>query len=132
MSLNSPTSLGQAQILSALGQQLRERYEPVVNEPLPDRLGALSRSSNESRRNRRRVRPTISFLRPAALGLPCPEVSNAPPPEPLRRSAPPIPDGGSVARRVFWATLSQAQEGQDCDHDDDEADDVDEAVHEDS
>jgi Anti-sigma factor NepR len=41
MSLNSPTSLGQAQILSALGQQLRERYEPVVKEPLPDRLGAL-------------------------------------------------------------------------------------------
>ena len=31
----------EAQILSALGQQLRERYEPVVKEPLPDRLGAL-------------------------------------------------------------------------------------------
>jgi Anti-sigma factor NepR len=41
MSLNCPTSLGQAQILSALGQQLRERYDPVVEEPLPDRLGAL-------------------------------------------------------------------------------------------
>ena len=41
MSLNSPTSLGQAQILSALGQKLRERYEPVVKEPLPEHLGAL-------------------------------------------------------------------------------------------
>jgi Anti-sigma factor NepR len=41
MSLNSPTSLGQAQILSALGQKLRERYEPVVKEPLPENIGAL-------------------------------------------------------------------------------------------
>ena len=39
--LNSPTSLGQAQLLSVLGRQLRETYEPVVNEPLPERLGIL-------------------------------------------------------------------------------------------
>jgi hypothetical protein len=40
---NSPTSLGQAELLSALGHRLRESYEPVVHEPLPDRLGALVR-----------------------------------------------------------------------------------------
>ena len=40
---NSPTSLGQAELLSVLGHRLRESYEPVVQEPLPDRLGALVR-----------------------------------------------------------------------------------------
>lgn len=39
--LNSPTSLGQAQLLSLLGRGLRESYESMVREPLPDRLGAL-------------------------------------------------------------------------------------------
>ncbi len=39
--LNSPTSLGQAQILDVLGRRLRESYESVVKEPLPDRLGSL-------------------------------------------------------------------------------------------
>lgn len=39
--LNSPTSLGQAQLLTLLGSQLRERYEAVVREPLPERIGAL-------------------------------------------------------------------------------------------
>ncbi len=39
--LNSPTSLGQAELLSILGKRLRENYEPLVQEPLPDRLGAL-------------------------------------------------------------------------------------------
>ncbi len=39
--LNSPTSLGQAQLLSLLGRELRESYEPLVREPLPDRIGAL-------------------------------------------------------------------------------------------
>ena len=38
---NSPTSLGQAELLSLLGRCLRESYEPVVHEPLPDRIGAL-------------------------------------------------------------------------------------------
>ena len=38
---NSPTSLGQAELLSLLGRRLRESYEPVVHEPLPDRIGAL-------------------------------------------------------------------------------------------
>ena len=39
--LNSPTSLAQAELLGILGRQLRESYEPVVREPLPDRLEAL-------------------------------------------------------------------------------------------
>jgi hypothetical protein len=39
--LNSPTSLGQAEILSLLGRKLRESYEPVVHEPMPDQLGNL-------------------------------------------------------------------------------------------
>ena len=39
--LNSPTSLGQAQLLGILGRQLRDSYEAVVQEPLPDRLGEL-------------------------------------------------------------------------------------------
>ena len=39
--LNSPTSLGQAQLLTILGSQLREKYDAVVKEPLPERLGAL-------------------------------------------------------------------------------------------
>ena len=38
---NSPTSLAQAELLSILGRRLRESYEPVVQEPLPERLGAL-------------------------------------------------------------------------------------------
>jgi len=39
--LNSPTSLAQAELLGILGRRLRESYEPVVQEPLPDRIGAL-------------------------------------------------------------------------------------------
>ena len=38
---NSPTSLAQAELLTLLGQRLRESYEPVVQEPLPDQIGAL-------------------------------------------------------------------------------------------
>jgi hypothetical protein len=38
---NSPTSLAQAELLAVLGRRLRESYEPVVQEPLPDRLGSL-------------------------------------------------------------------------------------------
>jgi hypothetical protein len=38
---NSPTSLAQAELLSILGRHLRESYEPMAQEPLPDRIGAL-------------------------------------------------------------------------------------------
>jgi Anti-sigma factor NepR len=48
---NSPTSLGQAELLGLLGRRLRESYEPVVREPLPEQLGALvdelERQSND-------------------------------------------------------------------------------------
>ena len=38
---NSPTSLAQAELLGILGRRLREDYEPVVHEPLPESLGTL-------------------------------------------------------------------------------------------
>ena len=38
---NSPSSLGQAELLSLLGHRLRETYEPVVHETRPDRINAL-------------------------------------------------------------------------------------------
>jgi Anti-sigma factor NepR len=39
--LNSPTSIGQAKLLQVLGRALRQDYERLVREPLPDRLAAI-------------------------------------------------------------------------------------------
>ncbi|HEY8382636.1 MAG TPA: NepR family anti-sigma factor [Microvirga sp.] len=39
--LNAPTSLNQAQILGALGRQLRSTYQDLLNEPVPAHLTAF-------------------------------------------------------------------------------------------
>jgi Anti-sigma factor NepR len=41
--LSSPTSIDQAQLLGLIGRRLRNSYDDVVDQPIPDRLATLVR-----------------------------------------------------------------------------------------